>query len=149
MHLTGRTAWAFLVLAAGAAAAVLLPAPIAGCLGPLGVTAIQCAEATGVLPSVSPGLIALSAAALLAALIAIPDPAGSWPRRVAAAGTGAAVGMLGYVLLRPTTWTDLTSTGSTVTLALPFDTGGLAVAGLVGATAGLLVAWVGASDRRA
>jgi hypothetical protein len=137
----GRAAWAFLILAVGVVAAVFLPSQVAGCLGPLGVTAIQCASATGILPSVGPGLPALGASVLLAALVGFPGSPIAWPRRLLFAGAGAAFATAAYLLLRPTTWTGAISTGEVITLALPVDFGALAVAGLIGSSGGVVLAW--------
>lgn len=136
----GRAAWALLILAVGVVAAVFLPAPIAGCLGPLGVTAIQCAQATGILPSVGMGLPVLGGSALLAAVVGLPGAWSSWPRVTVWVGAGALLAAAAYLLLRPTTWSGPTSTGEIITLALPLDIGALAVAALLGATSGLALA---------
>ena len=134
----GRAAWALLILVLGLVAAVFLPSPVAACLGPLGVTAIQCASATGILPSVGPGPPVLGASLLLAAIVGMPRSPTQWASRLLFGGVGAALAIAAYVMLRPTTWSGPTSTGAVITLSLPLDLGALAVAGLLGATVGLV-----------
>jgi len=147
MRAPGRLTWAFLILAVGIVAAIFLPAPIVGCLGPLGVTAIQCAQTTGILPRIGPGLVVLGTSALLAAVIGIPDAPAAWPRRVLSAGAGAAIAAAVYLVLRPTSWSDATSTGEVITLELPLDLSALVVACLLGATAGIVLARLAHSRR--
>ncbi len=129
-----------MILAMGLLAAVFLPSPVGGCLGPIGVTGIQCAKATGIYPSVGPGMPILGASLLFAAVVGIPESPIGW-RRLLVAGAGAGIGIAVYIWLRPTTWSGPTSTGEVITVALPFDLSALVVAGLVGASAALVLDW--------
>jgi hypothetical protein len=60
------------VVLLGAIVWVLVGTSVAGCLGPIGVTAIQCARATGVYPSVGLGLPALALTILIAVSVVAP-----------------------------------------------------------------------------
>jgi len=139
-----RTAWAFLTLAVGLVAVVFIGTPTAGCLGPLGVTPIQCSKATGILPTVGLGLPVLAGAVLVAALVGVPGLLTPLRQRFIAAAIGAAVATAAYLALRPTTWTGPTSTGELISLALPPDVGAVATATMLGGAAGLVGAWLAA-----
>ena len=109
------------------------------CLGPLGVTAIECARATGIYPSVGIGGQIVAATVLIAALLVMPGilrPPGP-PILGGVAGGIAAVAV--YLAVRPTTWTDAISTGEIITVTLPLDGDALVTAAVLGVTAGLVL----------
>jgi len=87
----------------GAMAVPFLGGQIQMCLGPLGVTEVQCARATGVVPDVGVGLPFLALMLSLASFVLAPVPAG-WRLRVLVAGIlGGAIGAAAYLALRPLT----------------------------------------------
>lgn len=137
-----RSAWAFLILAVGLVAVVFLPATYAACLGPLGVTGVQCAAATKTFPSIGFGIPVLAASVLLAAVVGIRELLIPLASRIAALAIGAALASGAYLGLRPTSWTDAISTGEVITVALPLDVGALATAAVLGGSMGLIVAWL-------
>jgi hypothetical protein len=138
-------AGAFLLLALGAA--LMLGPSIGQCLGPLGVTGIQCARATGAFPSVGAGLPTFVACIAIAVLVGYPSLR-RWPT-VIGMGIGFVAAAAAYLVVRPTTWTGPTSTGEVITLALPLDVTALALAALLGGLAGMAVGWIATRPRRA
>jgi hypothetical protein len=137
-----RSAWAFLILGLGVVALVLLPASVAGCLGPLGVTGIECARNTGIMPTVAIGTPVFAACVLLAGVVGLRGSVPVTGRAIAAIAIGAVITTAAYALLRPPTWSGPTSTGEVITLALPLDLAAVATAGFLGAAAGLVAAWL-------
>jgi hypothetical protein len=135
------------VVLAGLVAAVTLGGSVARCLGPLGVTGIQCAQASGWYPSVGAGLPALVACLGIAALVAAPEL--RRPAPLAGLLLGGVAASAVYLGLRPTTWTDATSTGQVITLPLPLDLTALAYVGLLGALGGLVLGGAARHRRRA
>lgn len=112
--------------------AVFAGPQVPGCLGPLGVTAVQCWAASGRTPELGLGVPLLSAALTGAALAAtgLPRP----PRAAAAMGAaGALVGAGIYLALRPTAMTGPTSYGAVISVGLPLDYAGVLAAGIAGA----------------
>jgi hypothetical protein len=147
--MSGRTrlAAATALIVVGAAAVVLLGPPISQCLGPLGVTGIQCARATGWYPSVGLGLPILVACIVLAGLVA--NPALRRPSALAGLALGALASSAVYLAIRPTIWTGPTSTGEVISLPLPLDGTALAYVALLGALTGLAIGWFAMRWRRA
>jgi len=137
-----RSAWAFLILGVGVVALVFLPASTAGCLGPLGVTAIECAGRTGIMPTLAAGAPVFAASVLLAAVVGLRGSLPTTGRAIAAIAIGAIVTTAAYLMLRPTSWSGATSTGEVITLALPLDQLAVATTAMLGAAAGLVAAWV-------
>jgi len=135
------------VVLAGLVAAVVLGGSVARCLGPLGVTGIQCAQASGWYPSVGAGLPAFVACLGIAALVAAPE----LRRPLALAGlvVGGLAASVAYLALRPTVWTGPTSTGQVISLELPLDVTALTFVGLLGALGGLALAGAVRHRRRA
>jgi hypothetical protein len=142
-----RLAAAAALVVVGAGAVVLLGPPISQCLGPLGVTAIQCARATGWYPSVGLGLPIFVACIVLAGLVA--NPALRRQAAFAGLGLGAVAASAIYLAIRPTIWTGPTSTGEVISLSLPLDGTALAYVALLGAVAGLAIGWFAMRWRRA
>ena len=110
-----------------------------GCLGPLGVTAIQCYAANDMTPSAGASL-PISVLIAGAALLVITGRPRSWRLAVALAALGVMGGGLAYLLLRPTEMSGPISTGAVITLSLPVDPPALLAAAVAGAFAGILMA---------
>ncbi len=135
-----RLAAALGAFLAGVGAFVFAGGQVAGCLGPLGVTPIQCAKALGMVPMVGPGLplAALGVAAGIAFLV--PIPAGRRRGSVIAAGVTAGVAAAGFAALWDHSWTGVNSAGRMLSIDRPLDLGALAAAAVVAGLAGAL-AW--------
>jgi hypothetical protein len=113
------------------------------CLGPLGVTAVQCAKATGVIPgTVDIGLPILGLTIAAAALVLAPVPVGR--RSIAAVGAilGGLLGASVYLALRPRTMDGFDSTGAWISLVRPIEDDAVAAAVIFGAILGAFVAIV-------
>ncbi len=115
---------------AGLVALVFAPGQVGMCLGPLGVTQVQCARATGYVPGIGPGLPILAAVATLTLLVVAPPP------RIglafgAAALLGAAAGTAAYAALRPRTMDGPTSSGEWISIPRPFDPAACATAAIL------------------
>jgi hypothetical protein len=140
MSRTPRILGAALLGVVGAIAALFLaPSGVAGCLGPIGVTSIQCAHATGIYPSVGMSGPILAGVGLMMLLLLGPGLLRPHLHAVALAGAGSLVAGLLYMALRPRTWTGPISTGLEIRLSLPLDGWALATAAIVGATMGFLL----------
>ena len=128
------------LLFAGVAALLFLGGRVPQCLGPLGVTAVQCAKASGVIPNAGPGALIFAGLASLALLVAWPVP--RMRLRAAAIGTAAATALaiVGYLLLQPRTMEGFDSAGTWISIARPLDSYALVafaiVAGVLGAALG-------------
>ena len=138
MHASTRWLAALGIIGLGLLAAVFLGSPISQCLGPLGVTGIECARATGIFPTVGVGLPVLALSALIAVSIAVPGLLRHIGRAGLAAAFGAGIAAIAYLLARPTTWTDSISTGEVIMVSLPFDAAALVTAAILGSVAALL-----------
>jgi hypothetical protein len=112
----------------GLAALLFVGPDLAGCLGPLGVTEVQCAAARMAAdPGWSPSPIGPAGAPLTAIagvlLVLGVTPSAASRRAVvailASAALGAATGAVGYEAFRPREMNGLTSSGQFITLALP------------------------------
>jgi hypothetical protein len=112
---------------------------VAGCLGPLGVTPIQCAKALGFVPTVGPGLPLCLLGVALGLLVLFPIPAGRRLPAVIAGGLSAAVASAAFAAAWDRTWTGVDSTGTILSIDRPLDLGALAAAAILAATAGALV----------
>jgi|GEM_PF-4647470 hypothetical protein len=115
--------------------------PMGSCLGPLGVTQVECIRATGAAPTFGPALPIIVGLVALAALVLFPVPRQQVSRAAIGGVAGAIVGTIGYLALHPTTMTGPTSTGEIITVQLPIDWS-LLVAGLI-AGAGVLALLAG------
>jgi hypothetical protein len=76
MSPSARVGVAALLVLLGVTAFGLLGGQIQACLGPLGVTAVQCFKATGVVPDVGIGLPVLALTIAVATIVVAPVPAG-------------------------------------------------------------------------
>lgn len=118
------------------------------CLGPLGVTPIQClaayiAEHPRFLPGPEPVLAPILGVAFLLALVGVGSASllrlPSIVRLTAAAGLGAVVGLVVYELAMPRTVGGVTSTGEWITVTFGWNAAARDVAVVVGAGMALLL----------
>ncbi len=139
MSRTWRVLIAFVLIFLGATIALFFGGQVAMCLGPLGVTAVQCAKATGMIPGVgltAPIFVSMVAAAAFVLAPIAPTRPSSWLVAVIAALTGA----VGYVLLRPRTMEGPTSSGEWISIELLIDPFALTTVAIIVATVATL-AW--------
>jgi hypothetical protein len=111
---------------------------VATCLGPIGITPIQCARVTRMVPAtpIAAPLFALTIAAGL--LLLAPVPAGRRASALLAGAIGACAGAIAFLARAPRTWTGLGSSGSLESIDLPFDAAALATVVVIVATLGIL-----------
>jgi hypothetical protein len=108
------------------------------CLGPIGITPIQCARVTRMVPAtpIADPLFALAIA--VGVLMLAPVPAGRRASALLAGAIGACAGAIAFVALAPRTWTGLGPSGGLESIDLPFDVPALATVVVVVATIGIL-----------
>ena len=148
MQRSHRVLVAIVILLTGTGAFIFAGGKVAGCLGPLGVTPIQCAKVTGIIPTIGLGLPVLAATAALAVLILVPTPPGRRRESALAALLGAGVAALAVVMSWERTWTGVDSAGRTISIDRPVDLAVVATAAVLAATAaGLASAFVGQPRR--
>jgi hypothetical protein len=143
-----RVAWT--ILAFGVAAWLFLGGgQIGACLGPLGVTMVQCAKATGVVPGVGVGLPVVVLTSTIAASLVVPIPSAirlpvllGWILGGAAAGAA-------FLVLRQRTMEGYDSSGTWISIGRPLDGDALATAMLLGGLLGALAIRVALGARRA
>lgn len=132
----------------GAAAALFFAGQVGECLGPLGVTAVQCAQATGVVPDVGIGLPVLALTIAVATFAVAPVPVGRRLPVLAGGILGGAIGGAAFLVLRPLTMEGLDSSGTWISIPRPLDTYALATAVVFGALLGMIVLrWVPGARR--
>jgi hypothetical protein len=140
MSLARRALAAILIFIAAVGELIFAGGQVAMCLGPLGVTPIQCAKATGIVP-ITPIAVPLFALALASGVLLLaPIPAGRRRTAVVAGAIAAGAAGIAFVVLSPRTWTGVDSAGAPVSIDLPFDIGALATVVVIAATVGAL-AW--------
>lgn len=119
---------------------------VGSCLGPLGVTEVQCIRATGITPTVGIALPIILALVALAALALFPVPRSKSLWAAIGGIAGAIVAAIGYLAFHPTSITGPTSTGEVITVQLPID--GPALVGAVVAGAAVVALLAGHLRRR-
>jgi hypothetical protein len=129
---------AVLVIGFGLGALVFAGGQVAGCLGPLGVTVIQCAKATGIVPTVGPGLPLCVLAVALCVFILVPIPAGRRRGATIAAGLSAVAVAAAFATAWERTWTGVDSAGRMLAIDRPLDLGAMAAVAILAATVGAL-----------
>lgn len=138
MPTSRRIAVAALLLVLAGLAVVFLGGGVGSCLGPLGVTTVQCIHATGITPAVGLGA-PLGALALVAAILLL-RPGTANPRwRFAGASIGAVAGAFAYLALRQSSMTGASSTGDVITVTLLVDSPALVAVAILAAGAGWLL----------
>jgi len=120
----------------GMTATIFLGGERGACLGPLGVTEVECAQTTGIVPSFGIGLPILAVALAGSVFVLAPVSADARVPVIAAGIVGGAIGGLAFLALRPQTMDGLTSSDSWISIARPLDENALATAIVVGAFAG-------------
>ena len=133
---TRRLMLGALIVLVGVPVALVFGAGSVGmCLGPVGVTAVECAKVTGQFPTVGLGLPMLAATLVLAMCVLVPVARGDWLRIGASAAAGGVLG--GILFLRqPQTLEGFDSHGQWLSLPRPLDETGLVTAVAPGAALG-------------
>jgi hypothetical protein len=136
-----RRILAAVLLAFGAVAVLYAGGPMIGpCLGPLGVTVVQCARSTGVFPDVGIG-VPIGVLALADAVLALEAPPRSrWLWASMAAVAGAVAAAIGYLIVAPKTMEGVVSSGDFITIDRPVDQNALASLAFAGALIAFLIA---------
>jgi hypothetical protein len=128
-------------IASGAFAVLYAGGPMIGpCLGPLGVTVVQCARASGVFPDVGIGIPVAVLAVAVALLLLQAPPRSRWLSSSMAALVGAGAAAIGYVIVAPGTMQGFISSGEFISIPRPVDRNGLASLVFAGALIGFLIA---------
>jgi hypothetical protein len=109
------------------------------CLGPLGVTAVQCAQATGVVPDVGMGLPVLALTIAIATFVVAPVPVSGRGPVLVGGVLGGAIGGAAFLVLRPLTMEGFDASGTWISIPRPLDTYALATAVVFGALLGASV----------
>ncbi|MCJ7711386.1 MAG: hypothetical protein MUQ32_11235, partial [Chloroflexi bacterium] len=139
MSTAARVLVAGILVLLGATAALFFGGQVGMCLGPLGVTAVQCAQATGVVPDVGLGLPFLALMISLATFVIAPVPAGRRLRVLVAGILGGAIGAAAFLALRPLTMEGFDSNGTWISIPRPLDPYVLATAIILAALLGTIV----------
>lgn len=138
MSLVQRVVAAILIFVAGLGELIFAGGQVAMCLGPLGVTPIQCAKVTGILPT-TPIAVPLFALVIASGVLLLaPIPAGRHRTALVAGATAAGAAGIAFVVLTPRIWTGVDSARAPVSIDLPFDVGALATVVVIAATFGAL-----------
>jgi hypothetical protein len=146
-RLRHRVLAAIVIVIAGVGELIFAGGQVAMCLGPLGVTPIQCARATGIVPT-TPIAVPLFALALaIGAMLVAPALSGRRVQALLAGAVAAASGAIAYIVSAPRIWTGVDSAGASVSIDLPFDTPALLTVVVATATIGAL-GWVHLVARR-
>ena len=127
----------FLIVLAGVGELIFGGGQVAMCLGPLNVTAIQCANVTGVVPTTPIGIPVVALAIAVGALLLAPVPANGRPRAILAGAVAAGASVILFAIW-PRTWTGVDSAGGPVSIERPFDGFGLTTVAIIAATVGAL-----------
>jgi hypothetical protein len=141
MSLVRRDLAAILIFVAGVGVLIFAGGQVAMCLGPLGVTPIQCAKVTGIVPTTPIAVPLFALVIACGVLVLAPVPAGRRRMALAAGAIAAGAAAIAFVVLSPRTWTGVDSAGAPVSIDLPFDVGALATVVVIAATIGAL-GWV-------
>lgn len=112
---------------------------VGGCLGPLGVTEVQCLSVGGYTPTVGLGMPVGAAAVVIALVLLIPIHRERLGLALVAAVVGAGVFALAYLALRTMSITGPTSTGEVITVELPVDSFAALAAGIAGGGLGFVI----------
>ncbi len=119
---------------------------VAACLGPLDVTAVRCAAATGLLPTQGNWgqlLVALVAASVL---VVAPHRPGLLLPSILAAAVGALTGGALYLLTRPVALEGPDYDGTWLSIPLPMEPATLAASALAGALVAIVLVRLAASQ---
>jgi hypothetical protein len=106
------------------------------CLGPLGVTMVQCASVTGTVPTSGSGPVLFALSVALAVGVLVPGRLLRHREVILGASAAAIAGAFAYLTRRPLTLEGLDSRGHRLAVALPLDVSEVLFAVTLGATAG-------------
>jgi hypothetical protein len=134
-----------LVLLFGGTLGVFFGGQVGMCLGPLNVTAVQCARATGVVPDVGLGRPILALTLAIATVIIAPVPTGHGRSALLGGIVGGAAGAAVFLVLRPLTMEGFDSSSTWISIPRPLDVYALATAVIVGGLLGWMVMRLGAT----
>lgn len=118
---------------------VFLGGQVQSCLGPLGVTPVQCAKAHGTVPGVGLGQPVVAAIVAVATLVAWPGSPGRRAQEVLGGVVGGVVGGALFVAFRPLTMEGFDSNGEWISLVRPLDPSALATSIIIAALVGVVV----------
>lgn len=139
MSLAARVLAACLLVLVGVTTALFFGGQVGMCLGPLGVTAVQCAQATGVVPDVGMGLPVLALTIAIATFVVAPVPVSRRGPVLVGGVLGGAIGGAAFLVLRPLTMEGVDASGTWISIPRPLDTYALATAVVLGALLGAIV----------
>jgi hypothetical protein len=144
---TRRVLAAIVIVLAGVGELVLAGGQVHMCLGPLGMTPIQCAKVTGIVPTTPIAVPVFALAFAFAAVLLAPVRSGRRVQALIAAAAAAGVGAFAFAVLSPRIWTGVDSAGASLSIELPFDGAALVTVLVAAATIGAL-GWGHVVDRR-
>ena len=124
------------VVLSGLSAFLFTGGRVAGCLGPLGVTEIQCAKALGFVPTVGPGLPLSALAVAVGLLLLAPIPAHCRRGAMIVAALAAGIVAASFAMVWERTWTGVDSAGRMLSIDRPLDLGALVAAAVLAAAVG-------------
>jgi hypothetical protein len=130
------------LLLLGMAAALFLVGEQGMCLGPIGVTEVQCAMVTGIVPTLGLGVPILGAAIGASVFVLARMPTAVRPGALIMGIFGGVVCGLAFLALRQTTMEGFTSSGSWLSIPRPLDPNALATAVVFGFFLGAYLWWV-------
>jgi hypothetical protein len=122
-----------LLVLGGAAALFTGGGPVGPCLGPIGVTVVQCAQRTGVFPGVGIGIPIFVLAVAVATLVLWPPSRSRLAPTLVAGFLGASLGALMFLLIWPTTLEGHDSAGQFISIPRPPDLNVLVATAIAGA----------------
>ena len=132
-----RVLAAILIFVAGVGELIFAGGQVSMCLGPLGVTPIQCAEVTGIVPTTPMAVPLFALVVASGVLLLVPIQAGRRSTAVVAGAIAAGAAAIAFAAW-PRTWTGVDSAGAPVSIERPFDNGALATVLVIAATIGAL-----------
>jgi hypothetical protein len=140
MSRSARMLIAGVLVLVGVAAALYFGGQVGMCLGPLGVTAVQCARATGVVPVMGLGVPIFAVTVAAATLILAPIRTGRRAPARLGGILGGALGGAAFLALRPLTMEGFDSTGAWISIVRPLDPNAMTTVVVLGALLGAVVA---------
>ncbi len=112
---------------------------VASCLGPLNVSEVQCAKATGLVSTVGAGVPALVLVVAISLLVLIPMERHDWLASTGALVAGAVAAGALYLVVRPRTLEGLDSRGEWMSVTRPLDAQALLAVSIAGASAAFVI----------
>jgi hypothetical protein len=136
MSWSKRAALAVAIVVAGTFVGLFLGPQVPLCLGPIGVTVVQCASATGIVPTTGPGTVVFALSIAVAVGVLVPGRLLRHREVILGAAAAAIAGAFAYLVRRPTTLEGFDSRGEWLSVPLPLDVVDVLFAVILGATAG-------------